>query len=351
MDAVGRLAGGVAHDFNNLLTAIQGYSEMLLRSLPNPSPHRADAEEILKAAERGAMLSRQLLAFGERERVQPRTVDLNAVVIQMESLIQRLLGADVQVVIDRAPEVPTMRIDPALLEQVLVSLVLNAREAMSRGGTLTIETGERDIEPGSRSRSLKPGRYTVLSVSDTGDGGEPGAALELPIVYSIVRQTGGVVRVTSEPGQGTTVRAYFPTADEDVAAVEESPRRGDETVLVVEDEEPVRELLRKVLSRQGYTVLEARHGRDALRLLERHRGSLDLMVTDVVMPEMGGAELVENVRQLRPDLRTLFISGYTNDEVVRRGADAGEAAFIQKPFTSDELLRAVRELLDKSVIG
>jgi hypothetical protein len=347
MDTAGRLAGGVAHDFNNLLTAIQGYTEILADAFAPDDPRRADVAEVRKAAERGAMLSRQLLAFGERQRLAPRPVDLNVVVGQMESLIQRLVGADVQVEIVRAPEVGFTRVDPALLEQVLVSLVLNAREAMPSGGTLTVETMEREIGPSGRNRSLQPGRYVVLTVSDTGAGADGSGTRGLPIVYGIVRQSGGVVRVTGEPGRGTAVKVYFPTVEAtEEPAASDVPLGGDETVLVVEDEEAVRALLRKVLQRQGYTVIEARHGTDALRRAARHHGHIDLLLTDVVMPEMGGVELAERLRAARPGLCTLFISGYSTIEAVRRGVEVPGSGFVQKPFTSGELLRAARALLD-----
>jgi PAS domain S-box-containing protein len=345
MDVAGRLAGGVAHDFNNVLTTIQGYSEILLRTLGASDPRREDVDAIRVAADRGAALARQLLAFAERERGEPRPTDLNAVVTSMESLVQRLAGADVQVVTIRAPVLGRIRIDPALLEQVLVSLVLNACESMPRGGTLTVETSERHLAASGRHRSMQPGLYAVLAVSDTG-GRVDGAGAELPMVNSIVRQHGGTVRVAGEPGQGTTVKAYFPVDSATPAEEEPATRAGDEMVLVVEDEEPVRELLRKLLASQGYRVLEARHGMDALRILERHRGPLDLMITDVVMPEIDGLELAERVRMTRPDLPVLFISGYTSDEVMRRGAGLPSGAFVHKPVASDELLAAVRRLLD-----
>ncbi len=346
MDATGRLAGGVAHDFNNVLTTIQGYSELLLRSLGASDPRRDDLDAIRKAADRGAALSRQLLAFGERQRTEPRLVDLNATVTSMESLVQRLLGADVQLLTIRAPALGRIHIDPALLEQVLVSLVLNARDAMPRGGTLTVETAERRLGASGRGRNLQPGLYAVLAVSDTG-GRLDGGGMELPTVYGIVRQAGGVVRVSGEPGEGTTVKAYFPIApDAPVELAEPAAHAGDEMVLIVEDEEPVRDLLRKLLTNQGYRVLEARHGMDALRVLERHHGPLDLMITDVVMPELDGLELAARARVHRPDLPVLFISGYTSDEVMRRGADLPSGAFVHKPFASDDLLRAIRGLLD-----
>jgi hypothetical protein len=370
MDAVGRLASGVAHDFNNLLTAIQGYSEMLLRDAPAEDPHRSDLEEIRRAADRGALLTRQLLAFARRQLRRPKPVDVNRIVTGMESLLQRLVGADVQLATVLEPDVGRVLGDPAHIEQIVMNLVLNARDAMPRGGMLTIETSQRYIGPSARHRHLRPGRHVVLTVSDTGSGvdeadGEEqlfepfysansprGTGLALSIVYGIVRQSGGAVRVSSEPGQGTTVRIYLPLIDEALDAdTGELPavRGGMETVLLVEDEEAVRELLKKVLARQGYTVLEARHGRDALLVAERHKGPIHLVLTDVVMPEMGGRELVTELRAARPAARVLYISGYTNDEVVRRGIAESDGMFIQKPFSSDDLVRRVRELLDAPV--
>jgi len=366
MDAAGRLAGGVAHDFNNLLTTIRGFSDMLLRDLPEHDTKRKDLEQIRKAADRGAVLTRQLLSFGRQQSVEPRSIELNSVVGNMEGLIQRLVGADIRLVTQLRPGLGEVRMDPAQLEQVLVNLVLNARDAMFTGGTLTIETGERQISGSTRGRSVRPGRYIVLAVSDTGSGMDgdtlshvfepfftsqaPGnrAGLGLSIVYGIVKQSGGVVRISSEPGLGTTVKVFLPRAESDGQAAPEVARslRGEETVLVVEDEDGVRELLWKILTEHGHTVLEARHGRDALTVAGGYNHPIQLLVTDVVMPEMGAGELSDQLLQQRPGLKVLFISGYTNDEVVRRGISRKGAAFIQKPFTAEELMRKVRELLE-----
>jgi CheY-like chemotaxis protein len=360
----------VAHDFNNLLTAIQGYSELLLRDMPAEDARRRDVEEIRRSADRGALLTRQLLAFGQRQKRSPQPVDLNAVVRGMEALLKRLVGADISLVSELEPGLGRVRMDPAQAEQVLMNLVLNARDSMAAGGTLTIETAERVVGASTKGRALKPGRYLVLSVSDTGEGMDAEAqarlfqpmfsakdtsmasGLGLSIVYGIVKQSGGVVRVSSEPGSGTSVRVFLPMLEEPAQEEGEAPAaepvqlRGLETILLVEDEEAVRELLRKVLTRQGYTVLEARHGRDALMALERHRGAVHLVVTDIVMPEMGGRELADRLRADRPELKILFISGYTNDEIVRRGVSESDMDFIQKPFSSDDFLRRVREMLD-----
>jgi two-component system cell cycle sensor histidine kinase/response regulator CckA len=366
MDAAGRLAGGVAHDFNNLLTTIRGFSDLLLRDIPEDDRRRKDVEQIRKAADRGALLTRQLLAFGRRQSHEPRSIELNSVVNNMEGLMQRLVGADIKLVTQLRSGLGEVKMDPGQLEQVLVNLVLNARDAMPAGGTLTIETGERVISGATRGRSVKPGRYIVLAVSDSGSGMDgdtlshvfepfftsqaPGsrAGLGLSIIYGIVKQIGGVVRVSSEPGQGTTVKVFFPRAEGEEQVATEAPEstRGDETILIVEDEDGVRELLWKVLTDHGHTVLEARHGRDAITVAGGYDQPIDLLITDVVMPEMGAGELVDRLLTKRPNLKVLFISGYTNDEVVRRGVTGRDSAFIQKPFTPQDLMKKVRELLD-----
>jgi nitrogen-specific signal transduction histidine kinase/ActR/RegA family two-component response regulator len=366
MDAVGRLAGGVAHDFNNLLTTIRGFSDLILRDLPEEHVRRKDVEQIRKAADRGALLTRQLLTFGRPPALQPRVLELNGVVTTMEGLLQRLVGADIRLVTRLRPGLGEVKMDPGQLEQVLVNLVLNARDAMPAGGTLTIETGERQISGSARGRSVKPGRYLVLAVSDSGSGieGEPmshmfdpflttrapgsRSGLGLSIVYGIIKQNGGGVRVSSEPEQGTTVKVFIPrleTAEHAAVGVPAS-LRGEETVLVVEDEDSVRELLWKILTEHGHTVLEARHGRDALTVAGGYSHPIQLLVTDIVMPEMGAGELVDQLLSARPKLKVLYISGYTNDEIVRRGITGTDAALVQKPFTSEDLMRKVREVLD-----
>jgi PAS domain S-box-containing protein len=366
MDAAGRLAGGVAHDFNNLLTTIRGFSDLLLRDIPPGDRRHKDVEQIRKAADRGAALTRQLLSFGRQQSLEPRPIEVNSIVRTMEDLIQRLIGADIRLVTELRTGLGEVRMDPAQLEQILVNLVLNARDAMPAGGTLTLETGERQISGSTRGRSVRPGRYIVLAVSDTGSGMDtdtlsnvfepffssaaPGTrtGLGLSIVYGIVKQSGGVVRVSSEPGLGTTVKVFLPRVEGDEEqGISEKPAvlRGDETVLLVEDEDGVRELMWKILSDYGHTVLEARHGRDALTAAREHPYTIDLLVSDVVMPEMGAGDLAEQLRAERPGMKVLFVSGYTNDEIVRRGVSQKDAAFIQKPFTAEELMRKVREVL------
>ena len=365
LDAVGRLAAGIAHDFNNILTTIRGFGDILYRELDEDDPRRCDAEQIRKAADRGVLLTGQLLAFGQPQLPQPQVLDLNHVIHSMDGLIRRLLGADIRVDVRLLPGPATLRIDPGHLDQLLVNIILNAREAMQKGGTLTIETAERQLAEGTRNRRVRPGTYVLLAIHDTGGGLDTESAeyplepfttadpreqrtgLGLSIVYGIVRQNGGVVKVSNEPGRGSTVKVYLPKVEENEAAVERPLAfRGEETVLVVEDEDSVRELVRQILEDQGYAVLAARHGRDALLIAERYERPIDLLVTDVVMPEMGGGELVERLIAKRPSLKVLYISGYTNDEVLRRGIPGPPASFLHKPFTADEFMRRVREVLE-----
>jgi PAS domain S-box-containing protein len=351
IDALGRIAGGVAHDFNNLLTTIRGFGEMLLLDMVPDDRRRHDVQRICQAADRGALLTRQLLSFGRNHGEPPRPVDLNEVVRGMEPLAQRLVGADVRLEVRMSQSLGLVRIDPAQLEHVVVNLLLNARDAMPAGGRLTVQTGERRISGVSRGRPVRPGRYVVLEVSDSGDGSEPEARdLGRAIAIGIVRQFGGVVRVSSEAGAGTTVKVYLPRLEETSAEPADNAGqrslRGEETVLVAEDEDGVRELLRKTLTEYGYTVLTARHGRDALLLAGERTGGIDLLVTDIVMPEMSGRELAETLVDRRPDLKVLYISGYTDDEVLQRGVRGREVGLLRKPFATEELVRRVRTTLD-----
>ena len=365
LDAVGRLAAGIAHDFNNILTTIRGFGDILFRELGEGDPRRADAEQIRKAADRGVLLTGQLLAFGQRKLPQTQVLDLNQVLHSMEPIIRRLLGADIRLDFRLLQGPALLRMDPGHLDQLLVNIILNARDAMPKGGTLTIETGERQLAEGSRNRRIRPGTYVMLAIQDTGDGleadtaehvfepfhstdpREQRAGLGLSMVYGIVRQNGGVMKVSSEPGQGSTVKVYLPMVEDDEPAVElPLSLQGDETVMVVEDEDSVRDLVRQILEDHGHAVLTARHGRDAMLIAERYERPIDLLVTDVVMPEMGGGELVERLVARRPNIKVLFISGYTNDEVMRRGVHGAPASFLHKPFTSDDFMRRVREVLE-----
>jgi PAS domain S-box-containing protein len=371
MEAVGRLAGGIAHDFNNILTAIKTYSQLLRDGLPPDDPRAIDAREIQKSADRATALTRQLLAFSRKQLLQPRVLDLNDTVAEMERMLVRLIGEDVELVIHLAPESCWVRADPGQVEQVLMNLAVNARDAMPDGGVLLIETDNvmrtgHELDDGL---GLPPGSYVTLSVRDTGIGMsaetlghvfEPffttkglgqGTGLGLATVYGIVKQSDGDVVVRSTPGRGTTVDICLPRlAVGDAAA---GPRtddpastpNGNETVLLVEDDESLRPLMRRVLETHGYAVLEARHGKDAMRVATGHGGDVDLVITDVVMPEMGGRELAERLASARPSSKILFVSGYTDDVVIRQGILDKGRPFLQKPFTPQELLTKAREVL------
>jgi PAS domain S-box-containing protein len=373
-EAVGRLAGGVAHDFNNLLTAIRGNAELLLMDLPEADPAREDVDEIRRAADRAAGLTRQLLAFSRRQVLQPRVLDLNAVVAEMEKMLRRVIGEDVELVTRPDPALARVHADPGQLEQVILNLALNARDAMPQGGRLVVETANDRLDESLRRRYpyVVPGAYARLSVADSGTGMdaatlerafEPffttkaagrGTGLGLSTVYGIVKQSGGFIWIDSAPGAGTSVRMYFPPVDApaDADGAAPPPRRalprGAETVLLVEDEEPVRHLARRILERAGYTVLEAGDGEEALGLASRHRGPVHLLVTDVVMPRMGGRELAARLAEARRGLRVLYVSGYNDEAVARHGVLDPGAGFIGKPFTPDAFAEKVRSILDGS---
>jgi signal transduction histidine kinase/CHASE3 domain sensor protein len=369
MEAVGRLAGGVAHDFNNMLTAILSYSELLLTDMPPDSPQRADMSEILKAAQKATTLTRKLLAFSRQQVLRPIRVDLNSTIDGLTRMMRRLLGPDIRLSLRLAPSLWTVSADQAELERVIMNLILNARDAMGEGGKLVIETSNitLDSEYASSHAETKPGPYVVLVVSDTGAGMtrevreklfEPffttkergkGTGLGLPSVYGIVKQSGGFIWVYSEPGKGTTFKVYLPRA-EDVstdAAIAPAQSRsvGSETILLVEDDEEVRQVATRILRRNGYRVLEAGNGADALRVCENEPDPVDLIVTDIIMPEMGGTELAARIREKQPAARILFTSGYTEDAVVRQSFLHPGEAFIEKPFTPELLARKARELL------
>ena len=373
MEAVGRLAAGVAHDFNNILTAILGSAELLIDDLPEGHEHRVDAEEIRRAAQRAADLTRQLLAFSRQQVLAPKVLDLNAVVRGVETMLRRLIGEHIELRTALVGDLGAVRADPTQLEQVLLNLVVNARDAMPQGGKLTIETANTDLgEQYAREHGAGvAGPHVLLAVSDTGTGMdaatrahlfEPfyttkefgrGTGLGLATVYGVVKQSGGHIWVYSEPGQGATFKIYLPRvqeAPEPLVAAEpggvRAAARGSETILLVEDEQIVRSLARRVLSQQGYTVLEAPAGLEALAVSNAHPGDIHLLLTDVVMPGIGGRELARQLAARRPRARVLYLSGYSDDAIVSHGLLDPGTFFLQKPFTPQALTRKVREVLD-----
>jgi two-component system, cell cycle sensor histidine kinase and response regulator CckA len=370
MEAVGRLAGGVAHDFNNLMTVIMGRSELLMTGLDEADPLRRNADEIKRTAERAVALTRQLLAFSRKQVLTPKVLDLNVVVANMDRMLRRLIGEDIDLVTVLGPALERVKADPGQIEQVIMNLAINARDAMPSGGKLTIETANvyLDHAYARKHAAVRPGPYVMLSVSDNGTGMdadtqshifEPffttkdqgkGTGLGLATVYGIVKQSEGYIWVYSEPGWGTSFKMYLPRIADAPEPLEPVPAvaqpRGSETVLLVEDEDGVRELTREILTMNGYTVIAARHGAEALEVCQRHSGEIALILTDVVMPQMSGHELMERIRPLRPSLKVLYMSGYTDKAIVRHGMLTGDIAFLQKPFTPDALARKVREVLD-----
>jgi len=368
MEAIGRLAGGVAHDFNNLLTAILGYADLALGDVRESSSVRDEIEEIRKAAQRAAQLTKQLLAFGRRQIRRPTRVDVDAVVRDTDRLLTQLLGEHIQLVVQAGAHGAVVHMDPSELDQILVNLAVNARDAMTEGGVVTIET--------SRSRMATDGgqtEFVLLTVSDTGAGiadetlphifepffttkGERGNGLGLSTVYGIVEQNGGRIEVDSTVGVGTRFSVHLPIAPDSLAArlTPVQPTSAivqTATVLLVEDENAVRILAHRTLERAGYRVLDARHGADALLLWRQQADQIDVVVTDLVMPEMGGRALADALHATNPALPIVFMSGYSDDEMTRRGFADAQVAFLAKPFSADSLVGAVREALRAAVRG
>jgi PAS domain S-box-containing protein len=371
MEAIGKLAGGVAHDFNNLLTVINGYSDMLLSQLQADDPNAGYASEIKKAGDRAAALTRQLLAFSRRQVLMPQVLDLNTIIANMDKMLLRLIGEDVDLIATPGKDLGSVKADPGQVEQIILNLAVNARDAMPEGGKLTVETANVELDEfyAAKHVAAKAGPHVMLAVSDTGTGMdaetqkrifEPffttkgpgkGTGLGLSTVYGIVKQSEGHIWVYSEPGMGTTFKVYLPRVDlpverTDLINEEESAHKGAETVLIVEDEPSVRALVRTTLESKGYQILEATQGADALAIAKEHHGNIDLLLTDLVMPGISGRVLAEQMTALRPDIKVIYMSGYTDDAMVRHGGLSPGMAFMQKPFTPGVLSRKIREALD-----
>lgn len=371
MEAIGNLAGGIAHDFNNLMTVVTGYSQFVLNRIGPDSPAYRDVEEIKKAGQRAASLTRQLLAFSRRQVLSPELLRLGNVVGNMKGMLRRLIGENIELVVTSAPVLRRVKADPGQIEQIIMNLALNARDAMPNGGKLLIETDNIDLDESycSQCSDVRPGPHVVLAVSDTGTGMdaetqshifEPffttkeqgkGTGLGLSMVYGIVQQSGGSIRVYSEPGRGATFRILLPQAAEDAESPEpqeslDRPQPGFETVLLAEDEDMVRTLTCRILESHGYRVLEARDGSEALEIAERHVGPLHLLLTDVIMPKMSGKELAQRLQQQRPEVKVLYMSGYSENLVSHQGILDADVALIEKPFAEESLLQRIRGILD-----
>ncbi len=369
MEAVGMLAGGIAHDFNNLLTIINGYSHILLSALPAADPNRSSVEQIMKAGERAAGLTRQLLTYSRRQVLQPRLLNLNQVLSGMEPMLRRLIAEDIELRFVAGAGIGQVTADSGQIEQVVMNLAVNARDAMPGGGILTIETCNAEFSERRPAAppGLKPGRYVALVVSDNGAGMnaetrahlfEPffttkaqgqGTGLGLTTVSNIVKQSGGAMEVQSAPGQGTSVRVYLPRSDQpaikETEAAPAKSARGCETILVVEDEEQVRDLLRETLKAEGYHVLDAPNAAEARKTSNAHKGPIHLLISDVVMPKEGGRDLASSILARRPGMKVLFMSGYTDQATANDAFVGTKSAFIQKPFTPAALSSKVRDLL------
>jgi two-component system cell cycle sensor histidine kinase/response regulator CckA len=370
MEAVGMLAGGVAHDFNNLLTIITGYSQLMLNNIGPQDPNRHSVEQIMKAGERAAALTKQLLAFSRHQVLQPKVLELNKLVTSLSIMLQRLIGEDVELRLVLGHDVGRVSADPGQLEQVLMNLAVNARDAMPKGGILTIETANVELDRNYTARHLtvEPGPYVLLAVSDNGVGMdaatqarlfEPffttkatgrGTGLGLSTALGIVKQSRGTVDVYSEPDRGTSVKVYLPRIDqppsEESENVGKASRRGTETILLVEDDEMVRHLVRDTLLREGYRIFDAADPMEARRIAENYRGAIQLLITDVVMPKVSGRELADGLLRRRPDMKVLYMSGYTDNAILSSGILEKEVAFLQKPFTPAVLSEKVRDVIE-----
>jgi len=373
MEAIGKLAGGIAHDFNNILTTIIGNAELALMDVIKDESLRKEIEEIKKAGEKAASLTRQLLAFSRKQIVQPEILDINESLIDIEKMLGRLIGEDVELLTIQASELWQVEIDPGQIEQMIMNLAVNARDAMPKGGKLTVGTANADLDKNYfRERGIHeetPGHYVMLSVSDTGSGMdketrehifEPffttkevgkGTGLGLSTVYGIVKQNNGFIWVYSEPGQGSTFKIYLPKVKPDAEPEEKEQSlvddlSGSETVLIVEDNDSLRNFAQKILYIYGYSTLNAKNGEDALRVCKEHNGQIDLMITDVVMPKMGGREAAERLQPLYPRMKVIYMSGYTDNAIVRHGVLEPGLNFLEKPFTPEGLARKVRKALE-----
>ena len=373
IEAVGRLAGGIAHDFNNLLTVIIGYCELMTIKIGEENPLWEDVQEINKSADRAAALTRQLLAFSRRQILQPKVLEIDTVVPEMDKMLRRLIGEDINLVTNLGAGAGKVKVDPGQIEQVIVNLVINSRDAMPDGGAITIETATVELDEAyvRTHGGAWPGPHVMLAVSDTGCGMDPetlsmafdpffttkekgkGTGLGLSTVYGIVKQSGGCLYVYSEPGRGTTMKIYLPRVTGETAPKDERPDaefedrlHGSETILLVEDEETLRKLASAILEGYGYTVLSAGNGEEALRVVGDSPGIPHLLVTDVIMPKMGGRELSDRMKAIYPGTRVLFMSGYTDNAIVHHGVLKQGVSYLPKPFTPKGLARKVREVLD-----
>ncbi len=372
MEAVGRLAGGVAHDFNNMLTIISGYDRMLLDGLSLQDPLRGYAEEVAKAADRAGALTGQLLAFSRRQVMRPRVIEANELLRGADRMLRRLIGEDIELTLSLGAGAGNIKADPGQLEQIIFNLVINARDAMPDGGKLTIETAVRHLDENYARMHIgvQPGDYVLIAVSDTGHGMdaetrrhifEPffttkeqgkGTGLGLATVYGTVKQSGGDIWVYSEPGRGTTFKIYFPRVDEAASSGDSGqssiPRHGVETILLVEDEKAVRELIAEMLKRQGYRILKAADPIEALEVSRRYQGTIHMLLTDVIMPQMSGRQLAGQLVPTRPGMKVLYLSGYTENAIVHHGVLEADVEFLAKPFSHHALSEKVRDVLDRA---